>query len=125
MRIRVAIACCCLVFAVSFSCAAFFYVQRVCEDLMEKTEAALLSSADEEDAARQALALCEDWDRRSALFCAFVHHRDADALQKRFLQVRKQAERNNYQALPDALTECWLSLRVLREGEKPNLSNIF
>ena len=125
MKVRLLIGVCCLAFSALLSCVVFFYVQRVCGTLTQEAEALLEETDNASAVLAGAKALCGDWERKSLIFCAFVHHKDADELRKAFFSLQMKAYAGDLAGVRESLSECMVSLQVIREGEKPKLSNIF
>lgn len=124
MKIRLAIASCCIMFSVIISCLVFAYVQNVCKTLIVRAEALQQSAENTEGFFEEAQAFCDSWKSHSALFCAVVHHKDADDLRQRFLQLQKSVQNKDFKSVLTEMEACRIFLQVIAEGEKPNLSNI-
>ena len=121
---RLAIAACCLLFSVLLSCLVFFYVQNVCKTLTAQAEALQQTAEGTEWFYEEVQLFINKWEGHSMLFCAFVHHKDADDLRQRFMKLQDRTRALDLEGVKAALEDCRIFLFVIAEGEKPNLANI-
>lgn len=123
MKKRLAAGIAAIVLALGMACTGFYYTDKESKKLISFVEQALQTTGGEMfSRARRAV---EEWERREVFFSAILKHNDADELQKLYHMLDKYASEQNDGMTDYYLKKCLAEIKVMLEGERPIIENIF
>lgn len=111
----------CVITALAISTGSYAYIKTQTEKLCGAMDGVLESG----DAFAQAIKLCEEWKSVRVTFGALLKHSDADELGKYFILIDDYAASGQKEELLEAVEGCRTAIKVILEGEKPGVANIF
>lgn len=123
MKKRLAAGITAIVLALGLAVAGYCYISKESRELTLYVEEALETQG--EALFDQAHLAVEQWEKREKFFSAILKHNDADELQKLYDMLDKYASQRNGEMTDYYLKKCLTELKVMLEGEKPIIENIF
>lgn len=113
----------CILAALLIGVGTFMFTSEKTKDLSSRIDRALNES--DGGLYSSAQQLFDSWEDVQMTFGAFLKHSDADELAKLFYKINDCVENKDEQGLREALGECRTALRVIIEGEKLDVANVF
>lgn len=125
MKGRLVAAVFCILLAFSMSVGSEVYIVGKSETLIQKLDLSLSAADGSREMYKTAIEACEEWDGCETLFGSLLKHSDADDLDHAYSLIREYVKSESVDELKETLEECKVTIKVIADGEKPRIENIF